>query len=111
MELSRDAAPDKRPIHRGLEAMQPVRLRDRWSGLPVVIHLWRQPEPFMHRLFPDRIAGRREGRCLECAHGDPTDHRIAVPFPIQRAAAIRAEMKSNAIAAVGVALVNLPLTV
>jgi hypothetical protein len=45
MELSRDAAPDKRPIHRGLEAMQPVRLRDRWSGLPVVIHLWRQCEP------------------------------------------------------------------
>ena len=37
--------------------------------------------------------------------------RVAVPFPIERGAAIPAEMKSNAIAAVGIALVNLPLTV
>ncbi len=60
MELSRDAARDARPIHRGLEAMQPVRLRDRWSGLPVVIHIRRQPEPGIHRFLPDRIGGLAE---------------------------------------------------
>jgi hypothetical protein len=32
-------------------------------------------------------------------------------FPVERAPPIRAEMKSNAIAAVGVALVDLPLAV
>ena len=111
MELSRDAARDARPIHRGLEAMQPVRLRDRWSGLPVVIHLWRQSEPGIHRLFPDRIAGRRKSRDIESAHGHSADRRIAVSLPIKRGAAIRAEMKSNPIAAVGVALVDLPLPI
>jgi hypothetical protein len=39
------------------------------------------------------------------------DGRVAISLPIERAAAIRAEMKSNPITAVGVALVNLPLTV
>ena len=110
MELSRDAARDARSIHRGLEAMQRVRLRARWSGLPVVIHLWRQSEPGMHRLLPDRVAGWRKGRWIKRANRDPTDGRVAISLPIQRAAAIRAEMKSNAIAAVGVALVNPPLT-
>jgi hypothetical protein len=110
MELSRDAARDARSIHRGLEAMQRVRLRDRWSGLPVVIHLWRQSEPGMHRLLPDRVAGWRKGRWIKRANRDPTDGRVAISLPIQRGAATRAEMKSNAIAAVGVALVNLPLT-
>lgn len=111
MELSRDAARDARPIHRGLEAMQPVRLRDRWSALPVVLHIRRQPEPLMQRLFPDRIAGRRESRDIESAHGHSADRRIAISLPIKRGAAIRAEMKSNPIAAVGVALVDLPLPI
>jgi len=106
MELSRDPARDARPIHRGLEAMQPVRLRDRWSGLPVVIHLWRQSEPGIHRLFPDRIAGRREGRGVKRTHSYSADGRVAISFPIKRGAAIRAEMKSNPITTVGVALVN-----
>jgi hypothetical protein len=65
----------------------------------------------MHRLLPNRVAGRRESRDIESAHGHSADRRVAVPFPIERAAAIRAEMKSNAITAVGIALVNLPLTV
>jgi hypothetical protein len=111
MELSRDAAREARPIHRGLEAMQPVRLRDRWSALPVVLHIRRQPEPLMQRLFPDRIAGRRESRDIESAHGHSADRRIAISLPIKRGAAIRAEMKSNPIAAVGVALVDLPLPI
>ena len=77
----------------------------------MVLHARRQAEPRIHRLLPDRVAGRRKGRRVERTYSDPADRRIAVPFPIERAAAIRAEMKSNAIAAVGIALVNLPLTV
>jgi hypothetical protein len=45
------------------------------------------------------------------AHCDPADGRVAVSLPIKRAAAIRAEMESNAIATVSVALVDLPLAV
>jgi len=44
-------------------------------------------------------------------YGNPADCRVAIIFPIQRAAAIRAEMKSNQIAAVGVALVDLPFAI
>jgi hypothetical protein len=106
-----NAARDARAIHRGLEAMQPIRLRDRWSGLPVVIHLWRQSEPGMHRLLPDRVAGWRKGRWIKRANRDPTDGRVAISLPIQRGAATRAEMKSNAVIAVGLALVDLPLAV
>ena len=39
------------------------------------------------------------------------DGRVAISPPIERAAAIRAEMKSNAIAAVGVAFIDLPLAI
>ena len=83
---------------------------DRWSGLLVVIHPFREAEPRVHRLLPDRVAGRRKGR-VERTYCNPADRWVAVSFPIKRGAAIRAEMKSNAIAAVGIALVNLPLTV
>jgi hypothetical protein len=41
----------------------------------------------------------------------PANRRVAVTFPIEGAAAVRAEMKSNAIATVGGALVNLALTI
>jgi hypothetical protein len=47
----------------------------------------------------------------ERADCDPADRRVAVSFPIEGAAAIRAEMKTNGIAAVGVAFVDLPLPV
>jgi len=75
------------------------------------LHPRRQAEPRIDRLLPDRVARRWEGRCVKRAHRDPADRRIAVPFPIERAAAIRAEMKSNAIAAVGVAFIDLPLAI
>src|SRR5438477_6394986 len=65
----------------------------------------------MHRLLPNRVAGRRESRDIESAHGHSADRRIAVALPIKRGAAIRAEMKSNPIAAVGVALIDLPLPI
>ena len=65
----------------------------------------------MHRVFPDRVAGRRESRDIESAHGHSANRRIAVSLPIKRGAAIRAEMKSKPIAAVGVALIDLPLPI
>jgi hypothetical protein len=83
----------------------------RWSALPVMVDPRRQAEPRIHRLLPDRVAGRRKGRCVKRAHRDSADRRVAAPFPIERGAAIRAEMKSNAIAAVGVAFVDLSLAI
>ena len=70
-----------------------------------------QAKPRMHRLFPDRIARRLKGRRVERTYCNPTDRWVAVSFPIKRGAAIRAEMKSNPITAVGVALVDLPLPI
>src|SRR5690348_4307683 len=77
----------------------------------MVFHPRRQAKPQMHRLLPDRVAGRWKYRCVKRTHGDSADRWVAVPFPINRAAAIRAEKKSNAVAAVGVALVDLPVAV
>src|ERR1700751_2186598 len=93
-------------------AMGPLRsICDRRSGLLVVIHPFREAQPRMHRLFPDRIARRLKGRRVERTYCNPTDRWGAVSFPIKRTAAIRAEMKSNPITAVGVALVDLPLPI
>jgi hypothetical protein len=83
----------------------------RRSTLLVVIHSFRQAEPSVHPLLPDRVAGRCKRRGVERAHRDTADTRVAVPFPVQRAAAVRAEMKPNAVAAVGIALIDLPLAV
>src|SRR5260370_31095746 len=63
----------------------------------------------MHRLFPDRIARRRERHDIERADRDAADRRVAVTLPLQIAAAIRAEIKADPIAAVGAALVDLAL--
>ena len=65
----------------------------------------------MHRLIPNRVAGRWKGRRVKRNYRDPADRWVAVPLPINSAAAIRAEMKSNLVAAIGVALVDLPLAV
>src|SRR5271154_800357 len=83
----------------------------RRSALLVVIHAFRQAEPSVHPFLPDRVAGRRKRRRVKRARCDSADDRVAVSFPVQRAAAVRAEMKSNAVAAVGVALIDLPLAV
>ena len=77
----------------------------------MVFHSRRQTKPGTHRLLPDRVAGRRKCRCVERADSDPADRRIPIPFPIEGAAAIPAKMKTNAIAAVGVTFVDLPLPV
>ena len=77
----------------------------------MVVHFRRHAEPRMHRLLPDRVAGRRKCRCVKRTDCDPAYRRIAIPFPIEGDAAIRAKMKTNAIAAVSVAFVDLPLPV
>src|SRR5205807_640885 len=45
------------------------------------------------------------------AHCDSADSGVAVSFPVQRAAAVRAEMKSNAVAAVCIPRIDLPFAV
>ena len=81
----------------------------RRSALVVVLRRCRQAEPRIHRLLPNRVAGRWKGRGVEGAHRDPADFRVAVSFPIERAAAIRAKVKANAITTVGFALIDLAL--
>ena len=75
--------------------------------MPVVLQSRLEAEPSMHRLFPDRVAGGWKGRGVKRTHRDAANNRVAISLPIERAAAIRAEMKSNVITTVGVALVNL----
>src|SRR5437868_13327021 len=62
-----------------------------------------QAEPGMHRCFPDRVARRREGIHREGADRDAADGRVAIALPIQVAAAMRAEVKADLVAAVGAA--------
>src|SRR5947207_1233983 len=67
-----------------------------------------QAEPGMHRFFPDRVARRREGIHREGIHRegadrDAVDGRVAIALPVQVAAARRAEMKADLVAAVGAA--------
>ena len=47
----------------------------------------------------------------ECAYRNAADRWVAVPFPIKGGAATWAKMKSDAVTAVGVALVDLPVAV
>ena len=65
----------------------------------------------MHRFFKDRVAWRRKGRRVKRTHCDSADRGVAVPFPIEGGAATRTKMKSDAVTAVGIALVDLPLAV
>jgi len=65
----------------------------------------------MNRLFPDRIAGRRDVRGVKRTHSYSADGGVAISRPIERAAPIRAEMKSNAKTAVGIAFVDFPLAI
>ena len=77
----------------------------------MVVHAGRHAEPRMHRFLKDRVAGRRKCRCLERTHCNSADLGVAVPLPIEGGAATRTKMKSDAVAAVGIALVDLPLAV
>jgi len=64
-------------------------------------------EPRMHHLLPHREGWRREVRISETAHRDPVYVEVFVAFPEHVAAAIRAKMKTDLEAAVGVPLINL----
>src|SRR6516225_7385740 len=61
----------------------------------------------MHRLLVDRVSRGRKLRIRERAHRDSIFIRKSITLPINIAAAIRAEMKADLVAAVGIACVNL----
>ena len=80
----------------------------------------RHSEPETHHLFPRRVGWRREVKVGEAAHRDPVDVGVPVaipkdvasypfgqPVPLSGAAAIRAEMKADLKAAVGISLLIL----
>jgi len=60
----------------------------------------------MHRLLVDRVNRGRKLRIRERAHSDSIFIRESITLPINVAAAIRAEMKADLVAAVGSACVN-----
>ena len=66
-------------------------------------------EPVVLRVLPLGIGRQWEIGIGKAAHSDSTYSRIAVAFPINIAAAFRAEMKANVITAVAVPLINLAL--
>jgi hypothetical protein len=63
----------------------------------------------VHRFFKDRITRRRKNSDFKRTYGYTADGRIAIPFPISRATAVRAEVKADAIPGVSVTLVYLSL--
>src|SRR5215471_327357 len=67
----------------------------------------RHSEPGMHHLFPHREGRRREVRIGETAHCDAEYVGVFVAFPEHVAAAIRAEIKADLKAAVGVTFIDL----
>ena len=71
------------------------------AALSVMGDAGRESQPGMHRLLPDRVARRRESIDIEGADRDAADGRVAVALPIEIAAAMRAEMKADLVAAVG----------
>lgn len=75
-----------------------------------MLHPIRQPKPIMSRFLVDGNQGRRKCRVCESADGDDAEVRVEVAFPIERRAAIRAEMKSNLAPLRGVALEGFPLS-
>lgn len=75
-----------------------------------MLHPIRQLKPIMSRFLVDGNQGRRKCRVCESADGDDAEVRVEVAFPIERRAAIRAEMKSNLAPLRGVALEGFPLS-
>jgi hypothetical protein len=71
----------------------------------VMPHYQWQSEPVVHRFLKNRVAWRRESSDLERAYGYPADGRIAIPFPISRATAVRAEVKADTISRISFPLV------
>jgi hypothetical protein len=82
--------------------------------------LGRHSEPSTHRLFPRRGRWRREVQIGEAAYRDPVDVGVPIalpkdvaacpfrqPVPLSGAAPIRAEMKTDLEAAVGISLLIL----
>src|SRR5215472_6482400 len=78
-------------------------------SLRIVLSNDRDFEPVMLQVLPLGIGRQWEIGIGRDAHSDSTYSRIAVAFPINIAAAFRAEMKANAITAVAGPLINLAL--
>ena len=81
----------------------------RGAILLVMPHCRRQPDPFVHRFFKNRVTWRGEHSDFERAYGYPADGRIAIPLPISRATAGRAEVKADAIPGISFALLYFAL--
>src|SRR5579862_8875199 len=64
----------------------------------------RQAQPRVHVFFENRGGRRRQIRADKGPARDPAPRRVAVAFPIEVAAAIRAEIEPDVGAAVGPAL-------
>src|SRR5215469_11738420 len=79
------------------------------ASLRIVLSYDRYSEPVVLRVLPLGIGRQWEIGIGKAAHGDSAYSRIAVSFPINIAAAFRAEMKANAITAVAAPLINLAL--
>jgi hypothetical protein len=77
------------------------------SAFREMIYSGRQSDPMMHRLLVDRVSRGRKLRIRERAHCDTVFIWESFTLPINVAAAIRAEMKADLVAAVGIARVNL----
>ena len=76
-------------------------------ALSEVLGRCRHSEPWVHYLLPHREGWRREVWIRETAHRDPVDVGVFVALPEHVAAAIRAEVKADLEAAIGVTLINL----
>src|SRR5205823_3373592 len=70
----------------------------------------RHLRPRVKRLFPNGEGWRREIRVSKGACCDAQNRRINIAFPINRAAAVRAEVAADRAPAIGGALVLLALT-
>lgn len=71
-----------------------------------MLHLGRQLEPLMHRLFENRITRWRKRADVKCANCDTANSSVAVTFPINCAATVGTEVEPDAIARIGHALKN-----
>src|SRR5262249_46128198 len=72
-----------------------------------MIYSGRQFDPMMHQVLVNRVSRGGELRVRERAHCDTVLSRESFALPINVAAAIRAEMKADLVAAVGITRINL----
>src|SRR6516165_7674456 len=77
----------------------------------MVVHVRRQVEPVVHRLLENRIARWQKRSHFKCANRYTANSRVAITFPINGAAAVGAEVETDARPRVGIALKSAPSAV